>query len=110
MKNDSNLDYVNMHEQRLSRGESRLTEIEARADYKDEIIDKIESKVTDMDKKLDGIANSLNQLQLQSVKDDQHIDKRVTSLETTVNVLKWLITLLLSSGGLALLAKLATVI
>lgn len=90
--------YICIHEQRLGEAENRLTELETRADYKDKRIDDLKDKMDEIDDKLDTIAENVHLLQLQSVQDDKDIDKRVTSLETTVNVLKWIITLLFGSG------------
>ena len=51
-----------------------------------------------MENKIDQLAEAVQELNMKSVQDDNDIDKRVTSLETTVNVLKWVVTLLFGSG------------
>lgn len=91
-------DYVCIHEKRIGKTENRITELEARANFKDERMNQILEDQKRMEEKIDHIADAVNQLQLQSLRDDKDIDKRVTSLENTVQVLKWIITLLFGSG------------
>lgn len=91
-------EYICIHEKRIGKTENRITELEARADFKDEKIIQIIQDQKRMEEKIDHIAEAVNQLQLQSLRDDKDIDKRVTSLENTVQVLKWIITLLFGSG------------
>jgi len=93
-----NPDYICIHEKRIGKTENRITELEARADFKDEKIIQVIDDQRRMEEKIDHIAEAVNQLQLQSLRDDKDIDKRVTSLENTVQVLKWIITLLFGSG------------
>jgi peptidoglycan hydrolase CwlO-like protein len=69
-----------------------------RADFKDKRIDELCDKMDKMEKKIDTINDNVNKIMLKSVQGDSEIDKRVTSLETTVNVLKWVTTLLFGSG------------
>ena len=45
-----------------------------------------------------GTASQVQNSTKQSLKDDKDIDKRLTSVETTVRVLKWIVTLLFGSG------------
>ena len=95
--------HVCIHEKRLGEAESRLVELETRADYKDKRIDDLKDKMDEIDDKLDKIADNVHLLQLQSVQDDNDIDKRVTALENTVVVLKYIITLVFGSGILWIL-------
>ena len=87
-----------IHEEQIQGISRKTAELETRANYKDERINQIISDQKRMEEKIDNIAEAVNQLQLQSLKDDKDIDKRVTSLENTVQVLKWIITLLFGSG------------
>ena len=95
--------YICIHEKRLGEAENRLTELETRADYKDKRIDELKDKMDEIDDKLDKIADNVHLLQLQSIQDDKDIDKRVTALENTVVVLKYIITLVFGSGILWIL-------
>jgi peptidoglycan hydrolase CwlO-like protein len=72
--------------------------LKTRADYKDKRIDELYNKMEKMENKIDTINENVNTIMMKSVQGDSEIDKRVTSLETTVNVLKWVTTLLFGSG------------
>lgn len=87
-----------LHEEQIQGISRKTAELETRANYKDERINQIISDQKRMEEKIDNIAEAVNQLQLQSLKDDKDIDKRVTSLENTVQVLKWILTLFFGSG------------
>ena len=82
-------DSVYTQEKQLSKHEQDITELKTRAKFKDQRIDELNQNVRDMDKKLDEIKDEIRKLQLQSVQDDSNIDNRVTALENTVKVLKW---------------------
>lgn len=98
----------------------QIQELSTKSEYKEERLDKLEKKMDDMDKKLDNINNTLNEIKMQSTKDDTQLElrltaietqtdiiqqlsktakkdsERITSLETTVRVLKWGISILLA--------------
>lgn len=102
----SNQPYVCIEKDNITSHSERIAELEARANYKHERIEQIILDQKRMEDKIDHIAETVNQLQLQSVKDDTDIDKRVTSLETTVRVLKWVTSFLFGSGVIVLLLNL----
>lgn len=99
-------EYVCIHEDKVQDHEAKISKLEARSYFKDEKIDQIIKDNKDINKKLDKINESIHQLQLKSAKDDFNIDNRVTSLENTVNVLKWITTLLFGSGVIWILFNL----
>ena len=86
------------HEEQIQRIARKTAELEARADFKEKRIDDLQQNLKDMNLKIDTINKNVNDLLLKSVNDDKEIDKRVTSLENTVQVLKWVITLIFGSG------------
>lgn len=90
--------YVCIHESKWTDHEAKLKELETRANYKDQRIDDLKDDVAVMDKKLDKITNSLNELKLQSNRDDYNIDARVTAIESKIETLKWVVGL----GGLVI--------
>jgi len=98
MKMSDDASYVCVESEKLSNHSRKIAELETRANYKDKRIDELYSKMEDIDSKLDKIADNVHFLQIQSVQDDNDIDKRVTSLENTVSVIKYLITLVFGSG------------
>lgn len=92
------IEYDCIHEDQIQSQSRKLERLEARADAKDKRIDDLYNKMEKMEKKIDTINDNVNKIMLKSVQGDSDIDKRVTSLETTVNVLKWVTTLLFGSG------------
>ena len=95
-------EYVCIHEDKLQDTETKLTYLESRMEFKEEKIDQIILDFKNMDKKLDKITDNIHQLQLDSARDDFNIDNRVTQLETTVRVLKWVSVFLVSVVVMAL--------
>lgn len=87
-----------IHEDLIQNQSQKLAELEARADYKDKRIDEILDDNKRMEDKIDHLTVAVKDLQFQSLKDDKDIDKRLTSLESTVNTIKWIITLVFGSG------------
>lgn len=96
MEMGSKPEYVCIHEDKMQDHESKLAHLESRMDFKEEKIDQLIIDNKKMDEKLDKINESIHQLQLKSARDDFNIDNRVTQLETTVRVLKWISVFLVS--------------
>ena len=89
-------EYVCIHEDKLQEEETKLAQLESRMEFKEEKMDQIIEDFRSMDKKLDKITDNIHQLQLDSAQDDFNINNRVTQLETTVRVLKWISVFLVS--------------
>lgn len=77
---------------------TRLTELTTEVHFKKEKIDQIMENQQKMEDKIDNLTTVVSNLQLQSLKDDKDIDNRVARLESTVQTLKWILTLLFGSG------------
>ena len=90
--------YDCVHEDLIQSHSTDIQSLKTRADYKDKRIDELYDKIEKMENKIDTINENVNTIMMKSVQGDSEIDKRVTSLETTVNVLKWVTTLLFGSG------------
>ena len=88
--------YICIHEDKFQEAETKLAHFQSRMDFKEEKIDQLVMDFKKMDEKLDKITENIHQLQLDSAKDDFNIDNRVTQLETTVRVLKWVSVFLVS--------------
>lgn len=93
-----NTDGACLHEELIQDHSLQLKELQTRVDYKHTRLDEMDKRLERMEDKIDQLAEAVQQLHLESLQDDKDIDKRVTSLETTVNVLKWVVTLLFGSG------------
>ena len=90
--------YDCVHEDLIQSHSTDIQSLKTRADYKDKRIDALSEKMDKMEEKIDNINENVNTIMLKSVQGDSEIDKRVTSLETTVRVLQWVTTLLFGSG------------
>ena len=90
--------YDCVHEDLIQSHSTDIQSLKTRADYKDKRIDELYDKMEKMENKIDTINENVNTIMMKSVQGDSEIDKRVTSLETTVSVLKWVTTLLFGSG------------
>ena len=89
-------EYICIHEDKFQETETEVAHLESRMEFKEEKIDQLVTDFKKMDEKLDKITENIHQLQLESAKDDFNIDNRVTQLETTVRVLKWVSVFLVS--------------
>lgn len=90
--------YECVHEDLIQSHSTDIQSLKTRADYKDKRIDELYDKIEKMENKIDTINENVNTIMMKSVQGDSEIDKRVTSLETTVRVLQWVTTLLFGSG------------
>ena len=90
--------YDCVHEDLIQSHSTDIQSLKTRADYKDKRIDELYDKIEKMENKIDTINENVNTIMMKSVQGDSEIDKRVTSLETTVRVLQWVTTLLFGSG------------
>lgn len=90
--------YVCIHEDEFQKHSKKIAELETRADYKEEMIREMKQEMKDLNDKMDKLSEDVNNAIQKSIIGDNDIDKRVTSLETTVRVLKWIIGLVFGSG------------
>lgn len=90
-----------IHEDQINEQSIELAQLKTRIDYKHQRIDELKKSIDNLDKKLDKIDHCLNELKLQSERDDFNIDNRVTKLENTISVIKWIIGLGLTAIGTA---------
>ena len=88
--------YVCIREEQVNKLQIDVAELKTRVDYKHQRIDELKISIETLDKKLDKIDECLNHLKLQSERDDFNIDTRVTRIENTINVLKWIVGIGLS--------------
>ena len=93
-------DYKCIHEELLQDHSLQIKGLESRADYKEQTINELKTDMKDLNDKMDKISEDINNFLVQSINDDKDLDKRVTQLENTVKVIKWIITLVFGSGVL----------
>ena len=92
--------YECMHEELLQNHSLELKELETEIKFKKEKIDNLQDSMEKIDEKLDRLIE-------RSEEKDNDIDKRVTALESTVKVLKWVTTILFGSGLIWVIINLA---
>lgn len=102
-----------LHEEQIQGQSRKISELETRADYKEDIIKELKTDMKEIKQDMKDIKEDINNFILQSVNDDSNIkeilnkqDNRITSLETTVKVLQWITTLLFGSGVIWILYSL----
>ena len=88
----------NEHEQQIQDLARKTSALETRADYKEKRIDELYDKIEKMENKIDNINDNVNKIVQSSIESDNKLEQRLTKLETTVRVLKWITTLLFGSG------------
>lgn len=93
MTNNNLNEWRCIKEETLAHHEAQIETLNTKNQHKHEKIQEILDRQKTFETKLDKILEELHQQKLDSTKDDFSIDNRVTSLENTVRVLKWAITL-----------------
>lgn len=83
--------YTCIREKQLSNHETEIATLKERSRYKEEKLNELNHNMEKMDKKLDTITESIENLKLQSAKDDFNIDNRVKALESKLETLKWVV-------------------
>lgn len=86
------------HENEFQAHGRKIAELETKAEYKEQMIKDLKKDMKDLNDKMDKLSEDVNKAINKSIEDDNNIDKRVTSLETTVKVLKYVTGLLFGSG------------
>lgn len=86
-----------LHEDQIQQLSRKIAEIEAHIAYKDKRIDEIIIDIKELNKNIKELTKIVNNLMIKSNKDDNKIDKKVTSLESTQKTLKWVVGLGLTS-------------
>ena len=81
--------YTCIREKQLSNHEAEIAALKERSYYKEEKLNELNRNMEKMDNKLDEIVSSVEELKLQSAKDDFNIDNRVKALESKIETLKW---------------------
>lgn len=73
-----------LHEDKINQ----ITELQARAEYKEKRIDELYDKMDKMETKLDSLNENINTLILQSTKDDKELELRLKAIETELALQK----------------------
>ena len=77
-----------LHEEQIQAQSRKITELEARADFKDKRIDELYTKMDKMENKLDKLNENVNQLLIQSRQGDTDLELRLKAIETELALQK----------------------
>ena len=80
--------YTCIHEEQIQGQSRKITELEARADFKDKRIDELYNKMEKMENKLDTLNDNVNKLILQSNQGDTDLELRLKAIETELALQK----------------------
>lgn len=75
----------NEHEQQIQDLSRKTAELETRADYKDRRIDELNNKMDKIENKLDNLTDTVNNVVVNSIKDDNDLKKEVIELKTRLD-------------------------
>lgn len=84
----NNNDHHCIHEEQIQGISRKTAELEARADYKEKRIDELNTKMNEMDKKLDILVQGFNDFKVDSNKGDVELELRLKTIETDYQNLK----------------------
>lgn len=73
-----------LHEDKIQK----ITELEAKAEYKEKRIEELYDKMDKLETKLDSLNENINTLILQSTKDDKELELRLKAIETELALQK----------------------
>ena len=74
------------HEELIQDHSLQLTELNTKAQYKEQAIMELKDELKEMNTKIDAINNNVNKLILNSETNDSQIEKRIETLETKIKV------------------------
>ena len=77
-----------IHEEQIQGISRKTAELEARAEYKEKRIDESNTKMNEMDKKLDILVQGFNDFKVDSNKGDVELELRLKTIETDHQNLK----------------------
>ena len=81
-------EYTCIHEDQIQGQSRKITELEARANFKDKRIDELYLKMEKMETKLDKLNENVNELLLQSKQGDTDLELRLKAIETELALQK----------------------
>ena len=81
-------EYICIRDDQLQGQSRKITELEARADFKDKRIDELYLKMEKMENKIDKLNENVNELLLQSKQGDTDLELRLKAIETELALQK----------------------
>lgn len=72
------------HEEQIQENSKKIAELEAKNGFKAQRINDLIEDNRRIEAKIDNLTNTVNKVMLNSIKDDNNLNQRVTTLETTI--------------------------
>jgi uncharacterized coiled-coil protein SlyX len=95
-------DHDCIHEDQLQNHSRLIERLETRADYKEKMIDTLNENMEKMNEKLDAIVTTVNEIKMESNRDDTSLELRLTKIEAELSLQKELNKKKLTLYGLGL--------
>ena len=73
-----------IHEEQIINQSQKLSELEAKNGFKDQRINELIEDNKRIESKIDNLTDTVNKVMLNSIKDDNNLNQRVTTLETAI--------------------------
>lgn len=72
------------HEEQINENAKKIAELEAKNGFKAQRINELIEDNKRIESKIDNLTDTVNKVMLNSIKDDNNLNQRVTALETTI--------------------------
>lgn len=96
--------YECIHEELLQEHSLLITELQAEVNFKKEKIDQIIDDQKKMTEKIDTLIETVNTMQMKSIMGDNDLKNRVTSIESELSTVRWMLGITLTILGLTITA------
>lgn len=74
-----------IHEEQIVSQSQKLAELETKNGFKDQRINELIEDNKRIESKIDNLTDTVNKVMLNSIKDDNNLNQRVTTLETAID-------------------------
>lgn len=93
-----------LHEEQIQDHSLQLAELQTEVHFKKEKIDQIIKDQQKMSDKIDTLINTVGNMQMKSIMGDNDLKNRVTSIESELSTVRWMLGITLTVLGLTVTA------
>ena len=101
---DHNTSVECLHEELIHKHNLELAELQTEIQFKKEKIDQIIADQKKMSDKMDTLIDTVNNMQMKSIMGDNDLKNRVTSIESELSTVRWMLGITLTVVGLTVTA------
>lgn len=101
---EHNNSQVCLHEDQIQNHSLEITELQTEIRFKKEKIDQIIDDQKKMSDKIDTLIETVNTMQMKSIMGDDDLKNRVTSIESELSTVRWMLGITLTVLGLTVTA------